>query len=239
QKKLTISDLATTVQDTLNSHGLLKRPKSALIFAGSHIEPFHKSKQVSFYSDIDDKLFILPTFPMTGTSGSLKNLPAIMSGELIYELNRGNMQDFTEGVEPPFVSVFGGDKTYYLNRQFPYITSLEKFLGAKFSKYIPKNETVLMGLAEIQSKLSTDFGDGRKVVKFLNTVLSNRLKDSDLDPLERKIMTVLYIRLKLVDKDEQGGYYPIEDLRATLKMIKGLCEVTNPTGKIMSAISTQ
>jgi hypothetical protein len=96
-----------------------------------------------------------------------------------------------------------------------------------------------MGLAEIQSKLSTDFGDGRKVVKFLNTVLSNRLKDSDLDPLERKIMTVLYIRLKLVDKDEQGGYYPIEDLRATLKMIKGLCEVTNPTGKIMSAISTQ
>jgi hypothetical protein len=240
QAKLTAHDLAAEVQDRLQSRHLLKNKKPAKTFAASHVDPFHKVKKVSFYSDIDERLFILPTYPVTGRTSSARRFPAIMSEELALEINDGSLSDLTEGMNPTLITINSSDMTLYFNRDHQYIVSLEKLLGTKFNKYLPKNEPILSGFAEIQSKLGSLYGDGKRVADLIDDFLQNDVTESDLnDDFSKRLMIALVVRLKFVRHNEDGSYEMIEDERQVLQTIRDMCNAVNPTGYIMANMAAR
>jgi len=240
-RKMSRRDLASTVQDNLNSHHLLEVIKPVNIFSVMNIEPFHQHNKVPFYSEYDDKLFILPTFPATGNPSSLASVPALVSKELAYELvEYGTLEDLVSGLNPSLITMRHGDNIFYFNRQAKYIEDLEKLLGTKLSKYLPKNESALATLGELQSKLGKDFGDGTKVSQLIDLILKNGVKDVDLDEFGKRMMGPLWMRVGLVSRSQDGIYQPTDSrTRTILNRVAGLCDVVNPVGHVVSRMVTR
>lgn len=240
-ERLSKSELASTVQDSLNKRHLLEAIKPAYQFSAKNIEPFHQQNQVGFYSDNNGKLFILPTYPTTGHSTfSPRDLPIIMNAELAFEyLDRKTLSSLTKGLSPPLVSMNGGENKFYFNRHSRYMKELEELLGAKFSKFLPQNETALAALNALQSKLGKDFGNGIEVSRIIDSVMRHKLKESDLKEFDKRVMSTLIIKLGLVG--ESGGIYVPADERskAILEKVKALCNITDPVSPVFAQMATR
>lgn len=241
-ERLTQSELASSVQDGLNKHHLLEAIKPAYAFAAKNIEPFHQKNKVGFYSDKDGRLFILPTYPRTGsTTFSQSDLPVILNAELAFEhLGSKGVRELTGGLNPPLVPMTSGDRNFYFNRHSRYMKELETLLGASFSKFIPKNETALAALNALQSKLGKEFGDGRRVSRFIDSALRGSLKESDLHDFDKRVMSVLMINLGLIKEESDNIYVPADDRsHSILEKLKALCSITDPIGPIFSQLATR
>jgi len=242
QKGWTVGEISDFVQDCMVTKGIVKNYKPTYLFSAQNIEPFHVNKRVQFYSDIDDRLIILPTFPKPGTVTSLSdfNMPLI-NKELAFELlGLQGIYDLTSGPNPALIPIAAGDSIMYFNRNDEHINAFKDHLGVPLSKFIPRQGAALRSLSEIQSKLGIDHYDGTLVASIIQRIIEGEVKEgSYTDAVEREVVTVLYARLGCIEPNEQKIFQPILKMRAHLSYLKGLCDIKNPTARPIADITTE
>jgi hypothetical protein len=240
--KITKAELSSTVQDKLHTADLLQITKTPAVFNAQNIEPFHQHNKVPFYSEVDDKLFILPTFPAPGNQpDAVSGLPALASRELAFTLlPYTDLNDLVNGFNPPLTTFRSGGVEFYYNRHFRYVQDLAELLGTSLSKYLPRNEGVFRALDELQSRLGPEFGDGVKVASIIRRIRDENPKDADLQGLEKRIVGLLFLKLGLIFRTPEGVYKAKDGpSRTILKSLEALCNVISPTGLVLSRMATR
>jgi len=242
QNSWTIPEISDYIQDSLVNGGIIKNYKPTYLFSAQNIEPFHVAKRVQFYSDLEDKLIILPTFPRPGTITQLTDLDTpLVNNELAFEIfGIQGINDLTTGMNPPLIPIATGDSTVYFHRNDSHINAFQKHLGMPLSKFIPKQGIALRSLSEIQSKLGKDHYNGIKVASIIQKIIEGDVKEGSYESdMEREIVTVLYARLGFIDLNEKRVFRPIPKMQSHLSYLKGLCDIKNPTTRPIADITTE
>jgi hypothetical protein len=243
QNSWTVKEISDLVQDSMIRKGIIKNWKPTYLFSAQNIEPFHVSHKVQFYSSLEEKLIILPTFPKPGTVTQLTKLDMpLINKELAFELfGLQGINDLTSGPNPPLIPIATGDSTIYFHRNDAYINAFKDHLGAPLSKFIPQQGIALRSLSEIQSKLGKDHYDGIRVASIIQKIIEGGIKEGSYqsNPVEREIVTVLYARLGFIQPNDQGIFQPIERMKPHLSYLRGLCDIKNPTARPIADITTE
>jgi hypothetical protein len=241
QNNWTIKEISDYVQDSMVTKGIVKNYKPTYLFSAQNIEPFHVSKNVQFYSQQEDKLIILPTFPRPGTIKQLDSIDTpLIDKELAYEiLESDGINRFTSGVNPPLIPIATGDSTLYFHRNDVFINAFKEHFEVPLSKFIPKQGIALRALSALQSKLGSRDYDGPKVASIIQKIFEGGMKEGKYDSyLEKEVATVLFARLGFIEPDKDGVFRPINKALKHLKYLRGLCDIKNPVTSPIAKIVT-